>query len=198
MLYFRWSLVSTFLLNYTLPYSTSRIVRIFRSGEGDQNPLLAIVTQRSVNKSQNCLRRELLHCFAENRHTFFRNRIRIRKWPLNVCYTEYTQKNGGVSKVNKKFISVLRCPDLWLQCTKVTLHCNHRSGHLKTEHTERLLLLRRHLGNRPRGMRSELLVAHEKLGQLPLLTVLRCARVRWEINFLLTFETAPFFCVYPV
>ena len=26
----------------------------------------------------------------------------------------------------------------------------------------------------------------------------RCARVRWEINFLLTFETAPFFCVYPI
>jgi hypothetical protein len=26
----------------------------------------------------------------------------------------------------------------------------------------------------------------------------RCARVRWEINFLLTFETAPFFCVHPV
>ena len=25
-----------------------------------------------------------------------------------------------------------------------------------------------------------------------------CAHVRWEINFLLTFETAPFFCVYPV
>ena len=38
-----------------------------------------------------------------------------------------------------------------------------------------LFLLRRHLGNWPRGpalsMRSELLVAHEKLGQLPLLTV---------------------------
>jgi len=36
-------------------------------------------------------------------------------------------------------------------------------------------LLRRHLGNWPRGsvvsMRSELLVAHEKLQQLPLLTV---------------------------
>jgi hypothetical protein len=59
--------------------------------------------------------------------------------------------------------------------TKLTLHCNHRSGHLKTEHTESFFLLRRHLGNRPRGptvsMRSELLVAHEKLGQLPLLTV---------------------------
>ena len=60
-------------------------------------------------------------------------------------------------------------------CTKLTLYCNHRSGHLKTEHTESLFLLRRHLGNWPRGptlsMRSELLVAHEKLGQLPLLTV---------------------------
>ena len=43
------------------------------------------------------------------------------------------------------------------------------------EHTESLFLLRRHLGNWPRGpalnMRSELLVAHEKPGQLPLLTV---------------------------
>jgi len=57
--------------------------------------------------------------------------------------------------------SVLRCPDL--------------SGHLKTEHTETIFLLRRHRANWPRGpavsMRSELLVAHEKLGQLPLLTV---------------------------
>jgi hypothetical protein len=61
------------------------------------------------------------------------------------------------------------------QCTKLTLHCNHRSGHLKTEHTESLLLLLRHLGNWSRGpavsMRSELLVAHEKLGQFPLLAV---------------------------
>jgi len=93
--------------------------------------------------------------------------------------------------------SVFRCPDLWLQCsvsfvqglekthlawcvfskpcTKLTLHCNRRSGHLKTEHTESLSLLRRHLENWPRcpavSMRSELLVAHKKLGQLPLLTV---------------------------
>ena len=52
---------------------------------------------------------------------------------------------------------------------------SHRSGHLRTEHTESLFLLRRNFGNWPRGpavsMRSELLVAHEKLGQLPLLTV---------------------------
>ena len=56
-----------------------------------------------------------------------------------------------------------------------TLHGNHRSGHLKTEHTESIFLLRRHLGNWPRdravSMRSEMLVAHEKLGQLLLLTV---------------------------
>jgi len=60
-------------------------------------------------------------------------------------------------------------------CTKLVLHRNHRSGHLKSEPTESLFLLRRHLGNWPRGhavsMRSELLVAHEKLGQLPLLTM---------------------------
>jgi hypothetical protein len=44
-----------------------------------------------------------------------------------------------------------------------------------TKHTESRFLLRRHLGDWPRGpavsMRSELLVGHEKLGQLPLLTV---------------------------
>jgi hypothetical protein len=80
--------------------------------------------------------------------------------------------------------SVLRCPDLWLQCsvsfvegfkkhalhknnvffkpcTKLTLHCNHRPGHLKTEHAGSLPQLQRHLGNRSHGptlsMRSELL-----------------------------------------
>jgi hypothetical protein len=64
---------------------------------------------------------------------------------------------------------------LFKPCTKLTLHCNHRSGHLKTEHIESLLLLRRHLGNWSRApvvsMRSELLVAHEELGQFSLLTV---------------------------
>ena len=121
-------------------------------------------------------------------------------------HTGCLQKNGAVSKINKKFISHLtqakRTPSAaatvqvshalpavrfsclmrghaWCvfskPCAKLTLHCNHSSGHLKTEHTESLFLLRRHLGNWPRGpalsMRSELLVTHEKLGQLPLLTV---------------------------
>jgi hypothetical protein len=58
-------------------------------------------------------------------------------------------------------------------CTKLTLHCNHRSEHLKTEHEESLLLLRRHLGKWSHGlsvcMRSQLLVAHEKPGQFLLL-----------------------------
>jgi hypothetical protein len=60
-------------------------------------------------------------------------------------------------------------------CTKLTLHCNHRSGHLKTEYTESILLLGRHLGSWSRGpavsIRSELLVAHEKSGQFLLLKV---------------------------
>jgi hypothetical protein len=60
-------------------------------------------------------------------------------------------------------------------CMGLMLHCNHRSGHLKTEHTESLLLLRCHLRDWSRGpalsKRSKLLVAHEKLGQFSLLTV---------------------------
>ena len=102
------------------------------------------------------------------------------------------QINGAVSKVNKKFISHLTrakptqsaaatvqvshaLPAVrslvltaWCvfskPCMKLTLYCNHRCGHLKTEHTESLSLLRRHLGNWPRSK-------YEKLGQLPLLTV---------------------------
>jgi len=73
-------------------------------------------------------------------------------------------------EVSRSYRSVFFKP-----CTKLTLHCNHKSGHLKTEHTETFFLLRRHFGNWPRSpalsMRSELLVAHDKLGQLPLLTV---------------------------
>ena len=87
-------------------------------------------------------------------------------------------------------------------CTNLTLHCNHRSGHLKTEHIESLFLLRRHLGNWPRGPRSK----HEKrtagsawkTWAVAAADGVRCARVRWEINFLLTSETTPIFCVYPV
>jgi hypothetical protein len=74
-------------------------------------------------------------------------------------------------------------------------------GHLKTEHTESLLLLRRHLGNWSRGtaigMRSEMLVALEKLGQFSLLTV-HVMLVYGEKYIFIDFETASFFCVFPV
>jgi len=80
----------------------------------------------------------------------------------------------SVITVQREFQARFR-KDTWCVFSKLTLHCNHRSVHLKTEHTESLFLLRRHLGNWLRGptasMRSEMLVAHEKLGQLPLLTV---------------------------
>jgi hypothetical protein len=36
---------------------------------------------------------------------------------------------------------------LFKPCMKLALHCNRRAGNLKTEHTESLLLLLRHLGN---------------------------------------------------
>jgi hypothetical protein len=73
----------------------------------------------------------------------------------------------------KKYIIYVWCV-FFKPCMKLTLHCNHRYGHLKTEHTGSLLLLRRHLRNwscgRAVSMRSELIVAHEKRGLLPLLT----------------------------
>ena len=126
--------------------------------------------------------------------------------------------NGAVSKVNKKFISHLtraqRTPSAAATvqvshacvfskpCTKLTLHCNHRSGHLKTEHTESLFLLRRHLGNWPRS--TAVSTSERTAGSawetwtVAAADGVRCARVRWEINFLLTFEIAPFICKHPV
>ena len=76
---------------------------------------------------------------------------------------------------------------------RCTLHCNHRSGHLKTEHTSCKLAPwpRSKHEKRTAGSAREIWTVAAADG-------VRCARVRWEINFLLTFETAPFFCVYPV
>jgi len=84
-------------------------------------------------------------------------------------------------------------------CAKLTLHCNHRSGHLKTQHTESLFLLRRHLGNWARS-KHEKRTAGSAWETRTVATAdgVRCARVRWEIISLLTFETALFFCVFPV
>ena len=45
---------------------------------------------------------------------------------------------------------------------------------------------------------TSLTLAHEKTWTVAAAGGVRCARVRREINFLLTFETAPFFCVHSV
>ena len=84
-------------------------------------------------------------------------------------------------------------------CMKLTLHCNHRPGHLKTENTESLFLLRRHLGNWPRSKHEKWTAGSAwETWTVAAADGVGCARVRCEVNFLLTFETAPFFCVYPV
>ena len=91
-----------------------------------------------------------------------------------------------------------------LNCADVQLNCNHRSGHLKTEHTESLFLLRRHLGNWPRSpavsMSERTAGSSWETQTVAAADGVRFARVRWEINFLLIPETAPFICkhsVYP-
>ena len=82
------------------------------------------------------------------------------------------------------------------------LHCNHRPGHLKTEHTESLFLLRHHLGNWPRSpavsMSERTAGTAWETWTVAAAGGVGFARVRWEINFLLTFETAPFICKHPV
>jgi len=55
----------------------------------------------------------------------------------------------SVITVQREFRARFR-KDAWCvfskPCTKLSLHCNHRYGHLKTEHAESLFLLRHHLG----------------------------------------------------
>ena len=83
--------------------------------------------------------------------------------------------------------SVLRCPDLWLQCSVSFV----QPFPAATPSWK--------LAPRPR-------IKHEKrtagsaweTWTVSAADVVRCARVRWEISFLLTLETAPFFCVYSV
>ena len=98
-------------------------------------------------------------------------------------------------EVSRSVITVQR----EFRAATVLLQCNHRSGHLKTEHTESLFLLRRHHGNWP-GSKHEKRTAGSAWETWPVAAAdgVRCTRVRWKINFLLTFEIAPFFCVYPV
>jgi hypothetical protein len=104
--------------------------------------------------------------FAETPHALFQCCHQTHEVDQGSCL--YTTSSFHKPSVPPSYVIPAWCV-FSKPCTKLTLHCNHRSGHLKTEHTESLLLLRRHVGNWSRdpavSMRSELLVAHEKLGQ---------------------------------
>jgi hypothetical protein len=110
-------------------------------------------------------------CIARLTH-FFNVVIRHTRSTRTLAFTQAS--SFYKLSIPSAYVILLWCVFL-KPCTKLTLHCNNRSGHQEREHTESLLLLQRHLRNWPRGhavsMRSELLVAHEKLGQLPPLTV---------------------------
>ena len=112
------------------------------------------------------------------------NRVYTKDWcgfksERKIYLSPYTGTTYTVSSSNCPSFSCATSSSLLMPIagpvSKMASHCNHRSGHLKTVHIESVFLLRRHLGNWPRGpavsTRSELLVAHEKLGQLPLLMV---------------------------
>jgi hypothetical protein len=74
----------------------------------------------------------------------------------------------------KKDIILVWCVLFKLR-TKLKLHCNHRSGHLKNVARRKPSPAARHLGNWSRGpavrMRSELLVEHRKRRLFLLMTV---------------------------
>ena len=115
-------------------------------------------------------------------------------WGVQICdYSAACSAVHGLEKTHHAWC-VFSKP-----CTKITLHCNHRSGHLKAEHTERLFLLRRHLGNWPRSKHEKRTAGSAwETWTVAAADGVRCGRVRWEMNFLLTFETAPFICKHPV
>jgi hypothetical protein len=143
-------------------------------------------------------------------------------WNQQFASHAYCRVVGAVSKMaseqEKAVCSVSRCPDLWLQCsvsfmhrlkkmhhkrmsffklcTKLTLHCNHRSGHLKTEHTESLLLLWRHLGNWSRSKHEKRTAGSAcKLGTISTAGSVCCACVWWEINFLPFWNRTILLCI---
>jgi hypothetical protein len=63
---------------------------------------------------------------------------------LGVQICDYSAEWVSYTVEKRTFLCVA---SFFKPCTKLTLHCNHRSGHPKTEHAESLLLLPRHLGN---------------------------------------------------
>ena len=151
--------------------------------------------------------------------------VRFTIWPFawilgaqKAKYTGYTQKNGAVSKVNKKFISHLTraqptpsavatvqvshaLPAVRFSCLLRGREASFQDGVAAGKG----FLCAPFWGVQICDYSTAWSAVHglEKTHAWETWTVaaadgLRCARVRWEINFLLTFEIAPFFCAYLV
>jgi len=87
--------------------------------------------------------------------------------------------------------SVLRCPDLWSQIW-IPQNGAHRKPFPAATPSWKL-------APRPRSKHEKRTAGSAwETRTVAAANGVRCARVRWEINFLLTFETAQLFCVYPV
>ena len=153
--------------------------------------------QRQLSQFLMCYQQSLLMLTAGPRRQFPRWR-RSRK-RLSVC-------------------SVLWCPDLWLQCSVSFVHClekTHGASFLNRARNS-LCTVITDLETSKRSTQKAFSCCdaildwprskHEKrtagsaweTWTVAAADGARCARVSWEINFLLTFENAPFFCAYPV
>jgi len=117
--------------------------------------------------------------------------------------------------------SILRCPDQWLQCSVSYVHGlekTHHASFLNCARNSRCTVITDldtskrstqkafsccdailQTGLRPRSKHEKRTAGSAwETWTFAAADDVCCARVRREINFLLTFETAPFFCVYPV
>jgi hypothetical protein len=134
--------------------------------------------------------------FAEMPHTLFQCCHQTHEVDHNSCPYTSIQSPQTVGTTWLHYSCVVY---FFKPCTKLTLHCNNRSGHLKMEHTKSLILLRHHLGNWPRSKHEKQTDGSEwETWTVPAADSVCCARVGWKINLLLTFKTAPFFCAWPV
>jgi hypothetical protein len=169
-----------------------------------------VLFQKLINNLFFTLHGHIMHCQQRELSKFL---IHYQQFAFHA----YCGARGPVSKMasgsRRLFVcSVIRCPDLWLQhsvsfvhslkgmrhtrmsffkpCMKLTLRCNHRSGHLKTEHIESLLLLQRHLGNW--SLRPAVSMRNVDSSCCWQYMLWPC---RMRNKLLSTFEITPFFCV---
>jgi len=140
---------------------------------------------------------------------------RVETFCPRIAYTSYTQRNVAVSKVNKKFISHLKraqpTPSAAAtvqvsQALITVLQCVHPGSHDTHTHTHTHTLTHRKPfpaatpswkpAPRPRSKHEKRTASSAwETWTVAAADGVGCAHVRWEMNFLWTFETSPFFCV---